>query len=391
VPQADAVVDPANLRQALAITLPDYMVPAAIVRLDRLPLTPNGKLDRRALPAPDFTATTGRAPRTPQEHILAQLFTEVLGLDTVSIDDSFFDLGGHSLLATRLVSRIRSQLTVELPIRTLFEAPSVAQLANRLGEIFASADSLAVMLPLRSRGHRPPLFCIHPAGGFSWPYAGLIRHLPPELPLYGLQARSLSDPEHRPATIEAMAADYLTHIRTVQPEGPYHLLGWSFGGHLAHTIATQLQDQRQTIALLAILDTYPGLHDGERAEPETSHQEYLAVLIRALCDEPVTHLDAPLTIAGVKRHLAQINHPLADLDTHALTAILAQMKDTSRLMKTASPRLFHGDLLRDAHRADAPRILWLETLQFIGDEVKQLPPCGQVRSSQRQNVVAAIG
>jgi len=130
-----ASLEASELRRELGRTLPEYMVPAAIMVLEALPLTPSGKLDRKALPAPEFNATTGyRAPRTPEEEILCGLFAEVLGLERVGIEDNFFELGGHSLMATRLVSRIRAALGVELAIRTLFEAPCVHRLAEIIDE-----------------------------------------------------------------------------------------------------------------------------------------------------------------------------------------------------------------------------------------------------------------
>lgn len=146
---ADAAIDTAELRRYMGASLPDYMVPSAFVEMDELPLTPNGKLDRKALPAPDFsTSVSDRAPRTPQEEILCDLFAEVLGLARVGIDDSFFELGGHSLLAARLMSRIREVMGAELGIAKLFDEPTVAGLAAHL-------DLAQSACPALQRAERP--------------------------------------------------------------------------------------------------------------------------------------------------------------------------------------------------------------------------------------------
>ncbi|MFF7191640.1 alpha/beta fold hydrolase, partial [Streptomyces sp. NPDC008222] len=272
VPAADTVLDPQALRAHVAKTVPGYMVPSAVMVLDALPLTPNGKLNRRALPAPEFTAgTTGRAPRTPQEKQLCELFAEALGVEQVTIDDNFFELGGHSLLATRLISRIRTAMGAELGIRALFDAPTVAGLVERLG-VDHPEDSYGVLLPLRTTGSSAPLFCVHPLGSLAWTYRGLADRLGPDYPVYGLQARGLLQPERQPGSVAEMAAEYVAQIRTVQPSGPYRLLGWSFGGNVAHEMAAQLEEQGEQVSLLVLLDAgaeYAVAPDGSIVEHET--------------------------------------------------------------------------------------------------------------------------
>ncbi|MFH9070596.1 non-ribosomal peptide synthetase [Streptomyces alboflavus] len=249
----------AELRDFVAGRLPEFMVPAAFVTLERLPLSPNGKLDHRALPAPDLTGTAAyRAPRTPHEEVLAGLFADVLGVAEVGVDDNFFDRGGHSLRATRLVHRIRTVLMVDVPMRTVFQSPTVAELAAQLdtgAESRGHTDPYGVVLPLKSGGGKAPVWFVHPGIGLSWSYLGMAVQLG-DRPVHAVQARGF-DGSPLPETFAAMVLDYVAEILTVQSEGPFHLIGHSMGGTLAHAIAAELQGRGHEVPLVGILDAAP--------------------------------------------------------------------------------------------------------------------------------------
>ncbi|WP_330261312.1 amino acid adenylation domain-containing protein [Streptomyces sp. NBC_00539] len=323
----DGEVDVDALTRHARQLLPEYMIPAAVVLLDKLPLTPNNKLDYRALPAPALPTSDGRPPRSPAEVTLCALFADVLGVRDIGIDDNFFALGGHSLLATRLISRIRTAFDCELPVRALFEAPTVAMLAAQLGRE-GSGDSLGVLLPLRTGGERRPLFAVHPAIGLSWCYSGLLAHLDREQPVYGLQARGLSEPEGGPRTFEEVLDDYLAAIRSVQPQGPYALLGWSFGGVTAHALAVRLREAGEQVDFLGVLDAFPGT-----ASAGTEPIGY---------DDPEVW---PALSASIGHDPSASGSPLAELGAEGFAALARVFVDLSNLRGTFDSGVFDGSMV----------------------------------------------
>ena len=246
-----------DLRASVADTLPLYMLPSAVVVLEEFPLTPNGKLDRKALPEPVIERTPMvETHLTQSELLLSRLFAEVLGEDQVGPRDSFFDLGGSSVLAARLLTLVKSEMGMDLSIRMLVESPTVAELSRRLtGE--EPQDSFDVLLPLMTKGTERPLFCMRHLGGTAWCYGVLAQHFGLEYPIYGLQSHTFQEFEQPLESIAAMAADYADRISGVQPEGPYRLLGWSFGGILAHAVAAEFQKRGQEVEFLGVFNTNP--------------------------------------------------------------------------------------------------------------------------------------
>ncbi|MBJ7297986.1 MAG: non-ribosomal peptide synthetase, partial [Dolichospermum sp.] len=252
------------------------------------PLTPNGKIDKKALPIPDGMAqeTTYIAPRTTIELQLTQIWSSVINITPVGVQDNFFELGGHSLLAVSLMSQIQKHFQVNLPLATLFQSPTIEQLAHLLN---SSTNSLlrSALVPIKSNGNQPPLFCIHPRGGNVLCYQHLAYYLNSEQPFYGLQSVGLN-PQNEPHTsIEQMATYYIQELQTIQPHGPYFLSGWSLGGLVAFEMAQQLSRQGEQIALLALLDSYYFSMTAQAQEPEDD----LARLVELLKEDSDLYLE----------------------------------------------------------------------------------------------------
>ncbi|MET7773815.1 amino acid adenylation domain-containing protein [Nocardia sp. NPDC005366] len=266
-------VDPAEIRATAARVLTSYMVPSVVLTLPELPLTINGKLDRKALPSPDFGDSVIEfvAPRTRTEKVIGEVYEQVLGVQRVGATNGFFDLGGNSLLATSVVIELRAR-GVRISLPWMFDDATPEALARRADEA-EGGSGLQVLLPLRAGGTEPAVFGVHPAGGLAWFYGGLVEHLHRDRPMYGLQDPHVVEGEACADSVEALAERYVAEIRRVQPSGPYHLLGWSLGGEIAHAMAIRLQRDGDVVGMLAVLDSVVGWSEstGSGTGPSDDH------------------------------------------------------------------------------------------------------------------------
>ncbi|MFC7430030.1 MULTISPECIES: amino acid adenylation domain-containing protein [unclassified Agrococcus] len=338
---ADALV--AGLGDRLRGRVPDYMVPAGVAAIDAVPLTPNGKVDVRALPELRAGGGDGRAPEGEAEVAIAAAFADVLGVDDVRADDSFFALGGHSFVAQPAIQAVNAALGAGLPVQSLFQAPTVAGLAALVASGGASvAESLRTILPLRREGEGEPVFAVHPASGVAWKFTTFVSRLETTRPILGVQMPGIAPDEEEPptaASFDELLDAYVAAIRAEQPHGPYHLTGFSFGGRLAHHLAARLQAEGDEVALLAVLDAYPT--PGSALEGVAHPDDMWRGFLDANGVEPP---EGELDVHRVLALLDAAGSPLADVPAEAVERMVRRFLRLGELLDEAPVPVFDGSM-----------------------------------------------
>lgn len=250
-----------ELRKLVATQLPEVMRPAAFVLLEALPLTASGKINRRALPAPGQARPELQgsyvAPHTAIEAGLAEIWTEILGVEKVGTSDNFFELGGHSLLAVRVVSEIEKKFGQRIPLISFFQGATIGYLAELLQKDVRSL-SWPTLIEIQPGAAMPPLFCVSAPNVNALGYRSLARYLGPDQPVFGLQAQYPEDldGEHSRAAVDDLATEYLEALLAARPKGPYEFVGQCRGAHIAYEMARRLEQKGEQVALLGVLDTW---------------------------------------------------------------------------------------------------------------------------------------
>ncbi len=332
--EADPPVTEPDVRSRLSQTVAPPLVPRHIQLLDRLPVLPNGKLDRRALPEPGnrrpLPSSSFVEPGEEHERSLARLWEQVLEVHPVGAQDDFFELGGTSLDAARMLVLLEEDRGAYVPMSTLLGARTVAALAATLSPSARSTRPTSAVQVQRGDPAVPPLFFVHDLYGTAWVLQPLAPLLGADQPLWGFESPLLAGPESPFSSLEAMAARYVSDLRGVQPEGPYHLAGYSFGGVLAFEMARQLVAAGQPVRFLGVVDVGPG-YRGRHFDP------------RKVLDKPPMWVPGPLEPEASWGRRLRFVRELAEDDVReaALHVLLITGLD-----RWVDPVLFRLDLRR---------------------------------------------
>jgi thioesterase domain-containing protein len=264
----------------------------------------------------------------------------------VGLADNFFQLGGDSLTAVRLVMQIRARLGSDLPLHAVFESPALGDLAKRIAGGFDKSAAFSSLFPIRIAGSLPPLFCMHPIGGLCWSYINLLGHTSAEQPIYGVQAPHFIDHDGLPTTIDEIISEAIKEIRSVNPDRPYRLLGWSFGGILAHMTATRLQAEGSIVERLVLFDSYPPfiiphLQQLDALRPDGIWRDLASGLDLSV---PQDIRGGILNVHSIFRLAQDQSHPIAALSLQQLERFAAVMSNNSRFLGSLVLERFRGDI-----------------------------------------------
>ena len=316
---------------ALSDVLPAHMVPIALIAVSEFPLSANGKLNKKALPDPEQTQpSSGRKPTAGVEQTIAQAFKALLNVNDISAQDSFFNLGGHSLMAMKLAAELRNSLGLPVSVGQIMVSPTIEGLASVLVDETLRNDpekaGFGHILPIR-QGQGTPLICINPGSGFSWQYTGFPKHLEGNYPIIGLQSPRPNGAVAVSENMDAAVEHYFKALKGVQPEGPYHFLGYSFGGTVAIALAAKLEQQGEQVSFVGLLDTYPPegqewkrpTEDEAIEEVEREKRQFFAAAENDISDK-----------VGLAEQDKMFNDIVANYD------------DTVRLLSKASSQVYSG-------------------------------------------------
>ena len=255
---SDASYKNPNIREELSKIVPSFMIPNIFMWVNDFPLTTNGKIDKKNLPAPEYVRQDSeshlRKPRTETEKEVAKVWSEVLRIEEIGIDDNFFEMGGTSIMAVKVVAEIEKSIGKQFPLSVLFEYSTVEKFAKLLDE--GKEISSDCIVPIKSNGSKVPLFMVHGGGLDVLYFANMSKHLDKEQPFYGIQGVGAKTFDNWYTSIEDMATQYIQAIIKINPNGPYAVAGYCVGGIVAFEISKQLQEQGKEVSLTAVLDSY---------------------------------------------------------------------------------------------------------------------------------------
>ncbi|MCM3884600.1 alpha/beta fold hydrolase [Frankia sp. R82] len=314
-------LSPARVRRALRERLPVWMVPATIVPIAELPRNERGKVDRGALPPPPQRPAVFKRPRTQWEIVVADIWTRVLDLEEVGVGDDFMELGGDSLAANELLTLVQERLGVSLSSSTLVDSPTLGAFAHALSLAQQAGPRHPTVVPLRTVGSRPPLFCFAGAGALALGFHSLARRLGDDQPVYAFQAHGLERRGFPDWSVVKTARRHLEVIRLLAPRGPYLLAGHSLGGLIALEIAQQLTAAGEEVGFLSIMDTY--LPSSLRIEPDGDLEPDQAAIGQP---DPAASASAQAHASGYRRRLARFTQRLLPEQRANLTSVATLKK-----------------------------------------------------------------